>query len=138
MRTTSLSVLVNADKSTSFRILRTSFPLLAHLGSLPPPPSPPPSDCPGLDLVLDGHSMGLEAWPALTLASSFSPFLGWWLVFHFSFQQGGGDHCTSFSQLWWSEGQTVAGDLVLLSGRFLCTLTFLLHYASGSHLYFPR
>lgn len=81
MQTTSLSVLVNADKRASFRILRIGFsPLAAGRLSHQSPschtilPLPPPSRRPPLDLVLD-RPFG-RIWGPLD-----SPHLSWFLLF---------------------------------------------------------
>lgn len=81
MQTTSLSVLVNADKRASFRILRISFaPLapgrLSHQTSSCHTilPLPPPSHRPGLDLVLDCPFDRI--WGPL-----YSLHLSWFLLF---------------------------------------------------------
>lgn len=128
MQTTSLSVLVTADKSTSFRILGTSLHPLPPLAALPS--QPPPSRCPGLDRVLDGPQDRSPGPSSPQLVPSLLSYAGARPFTSSCRAQGGGGHCTSFLQLWWSEGQTVTG-LVLLSGRFLHMLRFLLQDASA-------
>lgn len=121
------------------KVLPSTFsgPALHPLPTLAALPSqPPPSRCPGLDLVLDGPQDRSPGPSSPQLVPSLLSYAGAWPFTSSCRAQGGGGHCTSFLQLWWSEGQTVTG-LVLLSGRVPHMLRFLLQGAADNHLYFP-